>query len=479
VSEPDPKDATTGNGSPAANKRRPDTAKLGPATGRRSTPRDLLPTVGRVRFRTLPIVDGLVLIAVMAGINLVRYGPVWPTYPLPSYVLSFLVATAIALTTFYFGGLYESEVRLGQRPLLPRVAGQTLLAVLVFAVVTFLVGQPTLPFPRANLAALVVFGALAVTAVHQLARVLRVQREGRPRVLLVGAPDDVTLAKSHLTDNDRDAVAVGESSTAQELLTQVEQARASEVLLLSSAMLDSVYPEPLSTLERRGVGVLQRVSARDTLLGLEGVREIAGMPFVALRAHTLPLSRARFKRTLELLGTVVVAPLVLPLLLAVAAYIRVVAGPPVLFWQERVGRDGTRFRMCKFRTMYPEAEEGVGPLLAHRGDPRVVPACEWLRSSRIDELPQLWNVVRGEMSAVGPRPERPELTAQYEELIPGYARRHEIPPGITGLAQIHGRYHTDPEYKLGHDLQYLVNWSPVLDLQVLGRTVWVVLSRRL
>jgi len=77
-----------------------------------------------------------------------------------------------------------------------------------------------------------------------------------------------------------------------------------------------------------------------------------------------------------------------------------------------------------------------------------------------------------------PRPERPELTAQFEALIPGYSRRHEIPPGITGLAQIHGRYHTDPEYKLGHDLQYLVNWSPVQDLQILCRTLWVVLARR-
>lgn len=135
--------------------------------------------------------------------------------------------------------------------------------------------------------------------------------------------------------------------------------------------------------------------------------------------------------------------------------------------------------MVKFRTMYPNAEEGLGAVLAKQGDPRVIPACQWVRATRLDELPQLWNVLKGEMSIVGPRPERPELTAQFEELIPGYSRRHEIPPGITGLAQIHGRYHTDPEYKLGHDLQYLVNWSPILDLQILFRTIWVVLARRL
>ena len=99
----------------------------------------------------------------------------------------------------------------------------------------------------------------------------------------------------------------------------------------------------------------------------------------------------------------------------------------------------------------------------------------WLRSTRLDELPQLWNVLRGEMSLVGPRPERPELTVDIERSVSGWVRRHQLPPGLTGLAQIHGRYATNPEYKIGYDLQYLVNWSPVLDLQILARTVWVVL----
>jgi lipopolysaccharide/colanic/teichoic acid biosynthesis glycosyltransferase len=101
-----------------------------------------------------------------------------------------------------------------------------------------------------------------------------------------------------------------------------------------------------------------------------------------------------------------------------------------------------------------------------------------MRSTRADELPQLWNVLRGEMSLVGPRPERPELVAEIVERVPGYVRRNELPPGLTGLAQIQGRYGTDAEYKLGYDLQYLVNWSIVIDIEILVRTVWVVVSRR-
>ena len=96
---------------------------------------------------------------------------------------------------------------------------------------------------------------------------------------------------------------------------------------------------------------------------------------------------------------------------------------------------------------------------------------------RLDELPQLINVLRGEMSLVGPRPERPELTAGFECELPAYRQRHEVPPGITGLAQVNGRYHTDASYKLGYDLQYLANWSPVLDLEILLRTVVVLLRR--
>ena len=133
--------------------------------------------------------------------------------------------------------------------------------------------------------------------------------------------------------------------------------------------------------------------------------------------------------------------------------------------------------MVKFRTMEADAEATGGAQLASRFDHRVLRGCGWLRRTRLDELPQFINVVRGEMSLVGPRPERPGLIAEFEAAIPGYGRRHEIAPGLTGLAQVRAGYHTDPAYKLGHDLQYLMAWSPILDLQILARTVVVVFRR--
>jgi exopolysaccharide biosynthesis polyprenyl glycosylphosphotransferase len=452
--------------------------------------RDEVPTfVTKLRargFRMLFLVDAGLLYLSMVAVMLVRFGTDWPTYPVSHYGIGFGIATLIFLTVGYFGGLYEHEQRLARRMWLPRTAWLSTVAVLVSAgvalatqaVFTDPAGRPTrYLMPAGNLVVLGVVAALGLTATRWLSRRLVLKRAGLPRVLLVGSPDDVDLAAEHLGE-DSIADVAGRAAPGEDLYDAVVRTGASDVLLLSPGVLSSIYPQPLASLEASGVGVLRRVGARETLLGLRDVREVAGMPVVPLRSHALPRSSAHLKRWFELLVVILLLPFLVVVLGTTAAYVRVAAGGGVLLRQERVGKGGRPFNMLKFRTMVPDAEEGVGPVLAKRNDPRIIPACAWLRHTRLDELPQVWNILRGEMSIVGPRPERPELTAEFERLIPGYARRHEIPPGITGLAQVQGRYATDPEFKLGHDLQYLVNWSLILDLQIMVRTVWVVLTRR-
>jgi lipopolysaccharide/colanic/teichoic acid biosynthesis glycosyltransferase len=201
------------------------------------------------------------------------------------------------------------------------------------------------------------------------------------------------------------------------------------------------------------------------------------MPFVRLRSHTLPAHKVKLKRAFDLVVLLAASPLIVLVVGALAVYVRVRAGSPVLYRQTRIGLDGRPFTLVKFRTMKRDAET-QGAVLATENDPRVVPGLSWMRGTRADELPQLWNVLRGDMSLVGPRPERPELITDIAKQVPGYERRHELRPGLTGLAQVQGRYHTDAAFKVGHDLQYLVNWSLVLDLQIIVRTIWVVLARR-
>ncbi len=441
-------------------------------------------------IRLVMVADLFWLVTITVGTMLVRFGLDWPTAPVPLYLLSFTVAVLVFQASLYFGGLYEREPRLGAPPVLPRAARQTLGAGGLVALLTLAVTglarelgvdtERALPFPIPNLLVLIGLGAVAVAGNRRLVHLLRTRREGPPRAVLVGRPETIAAARGHIERAERGARVVAEVSHPEQVAPAVAAHDATDVLLLSGEWLDELYPDPVVDLERAEVTVLLRVTARETMYGLERVREIGGLPFVMLRVQTLPRSRARFKRLFDLCLLLPTAVLWLPLLGLVALYQLAVAGRPLLYRQVRVGQAGVPFALVKFRTMHPDAEaDGGGARLAEEDDPRIIPACRWIRSMRLDELPQLWNVLRGEMSLVGPRPERPELTAGFEVQIPGYSRRHEVPPGLTGLAQIHGRYHTDAEYKLGYDLQYLVNWSPVLDLVIIARTVWVVLARRL
>jgi lipopolysaccharide/colanic/teichoic acid biosynthesis glycosyltransferase len=156
----------------------------------------------------------------------------------------------------------------------------------------------------------------------------------------------------------------------------------------------------------------------------------------------------------------------------------VTMGWPVFFTQERSGRNLKPFPVYKFRTMVKNAEALSGPVLAEEDDPRITPLGRLLRRCRIDELPQLFNIVLGHMSFVGPRPERPFFVERYVAEIPGYRERFKVKPGVTGLAQVSGSYATTPERKLKFDLIYLYHQNLFMDLQIIVETVRVVLTGR-
>lgn len=392
------------------------------------------------------------------------------------YLIGFSIATFIHLTVNYFTGLYEREPRLGARPWLPRALLATTIGVLAQGLAFVVLDRYLMP--RLNLAVFLCLASFVLVGNRRLSRALARRRQGPPRVVLVGESGSLDLATSHLAETDRGALVVGRVTHPHLLSECVVEHDATDVLLLDVTAFGSVYPEPLNSLDSAGVGFMQRVSARETLLGLKTVRQLGGMPFVPLRLHTVPTHKVHLKRMFDVIVVVVTAPLWLPAMALVGLWVRARAGGPVLYRQTRVGRDGATFECMKFRTMIADAEEDGRARLALLNDDRIVPALAWMRKMRADELPQLFNILKGEMSLVGPRPERPELVAEITRRVPGYVRRNELPPGLTGLAQVHGRYDTDAEYKLGYDLQYLVNWSLVIDVQILFRTVWVVLSRR-
>lgn len=179
------------------------------------------------------------------------------------------------------------------------------------------------------------------------------------------------------------------------------------------------------------------------------------------------------KRVVDVVLSGVLLVLLAPLLGGCAALIRLRSAGPVIFTQVRVGKNGRLFRMHKFRTMHTDAEDRSGAVWAGNNDPRVVFGCRWMRRSHVDELPQLFNVLKGEMSLVGPRPERPEILVRLRSHYPQVMRRLAVRPGITGLAQIRNGYDTTIEgfsHKLHADLEYIEMRRWGLDLSILLRT---------
>ncbi|MFJ2769383.1 exopolysaccharide biosynthesis polyprenyl glycosylphosphotransferase [Streptomyces sp. NPDC087300] len=184
------------------------------------------------------------------------------------------------------------------------------------------------------------------------------------------------------------------------------------------------------------------------------------------------------KRTLDIAVSTVLLLLAAPVLLGCALVLRVVEGPGVIFRQERVGKDGRLFTLLKFRTHRPANPQEAATRWSVADERRMGPFCRFLRSTSLDELPQLWNVLCGDISLVGPRPERPFFVAQFSQTYPNYAQRHRMPTGITGLAQIHGlRGDTSIEDRCRFDNAYIDSWSFWQDLAILLRTLGCLVRR--
>jgi sugar transferase (PEP-CTERM system associated) len=188
-----------------------------------------------------------------------------------------------------------------------------------------------------------------------------------------------------------------------------------------------------------------------------------------------------FKRIYDILLSFIGLIIASPLFLITALLIKLESKGPILFKQERVGRNGQHFHIYKFRSMFNNAEINTGPIMSFKGDSRVTRLGKIIRKTRLDELPQLWNVLKGEMSFVGPRPERPMFVEKFKNTIPFYTQRFSLRPGLTGWAQIRCPYASNPEQsldKLRYELYYLKNFSLLFDLSIILRTIKVVLFAR-
>lgn len=205
---------------------------------------------------------------------------------------------------------------------------------------------------------------------------------------------------------------------------------------------------------------------------------VAGIPLIELTNRQAWQPYAQLKRSVDILASGVGLLLAAPICIATIIAIKVTSPGPIFYTQERMGRHGRPFPLYKFRSMVTDAEAKTGPMWARANDDRVTPVGKFIRKHRIDEIPQLINVLKGDMSLIGPRPERPHFHKEFCEKWPLFDRRLEVRPGVTSLSHVLGSYSSEPEDRLRYDLMYISSLSPLNDIKIAFATVRVVLGAK-
>jgi exopolysaccharide biosynthesis polyprenyl glycosylphosphotransferase len=272
---------------------------------------------------------------------------------------------------------------------------------------------------------------------------------------------------------------LGPPSELQRIVAETKPAR---IAVSLAERRDAMPVNSLLDLRFAGIAIEDASSMYETAFGRVTIRRLRPSQLI----FSKELGPRRWSMRLQSIYSFVLGIIgfliALPVMLLVALAVKVTSRGPILFRQRRVGFNGQHFTLYKFRSMVADAEAKTGAVWATRNDPRVTPIGRVLRQTRLDELPQLINVLRGEMSIVGPRPERPEFVATLSEQIPFYRQRHCVKPGLTGWAQINYKYGETVEdtiVKLEYDLYYIKNLSPSLDVYIIFHTVKVMLFSRL
>lgn len=310
------------------------------------------------------------------------------------------------------------------------------------------------------------------------------------RVLIVGAGEVGCLLAHNLEDAGYEVVGfvddelrcttegwnvLGERADIERI---VDEYQVDEVIIAYAPTWQQRLAETLIRNGHRRVQVKMVPSIVEVVLNDPAVNRVGDIPVVDITPR-LPSRRLLIaKRVFDVVFASLALLISFPFLLIAAVAIKISSQGPIIYKQERVGKDGKVFYIFKLRTMVQDAEKHTGPVLATERDPRITPVGRILRATKMDEVPQFVNVLLGHMSVVGPRPERPKFVEEYKEKIPHYDERHRVKPGITGLAQVMGGYHTKVHEKLRYDLMYIYHMSLKRDIKIILLTIWTILKRR-
>jgi sugar transferase (PEP-CTERM system associated) len=350
--------------------------------------------------------------------------------------------------------------------------GQGVFALAVLILLVFLVLW-RVAFSRMNQLRELKRSAL-ILGTGELARKLAAEILSRPEtgIRIAGfVSDDVEMVGQSIVN----PLVLGHTGQLRDLL---EKEKATTVIVAMPQSRGTLPVEELLDLKLRGVFIEDATSLYEKITGKIAVENLRPSLLIFSEGFKKSQLTHLYKRISGVVFSVIGLIIFFPVMAVVAIMIKLESAGPVLFRQKRAGENGRIFELLKFRSMYEDAEAQSGPVWAQQNDARVTRVGRWIRSLRLDELPQFINVLRGDMNFVGPRPERPHFVQQLSEIIPYYNQRHSVKPGITGWAQIKFRYGNtieDTIEKLRYDLFYIKNMSIWLDAFIIFQTIKIVL----
>jgi exopolysaccharide biosynthesis polyprenyl glycosylphosphotransferase len=427
----------------------------------------------------------------------------WMTYPVePDFIIPMIAVEIFWLIVFFFFGLYRPWYAKSRFDEFATIFKATTFGVLFLFFAIFIDDGGTGSPLKSRLLILLywilmlIFVGSGRFLMHTFQRRLLMAGIGLRNTLIVGWSDKAReLFKSVKNspalgykiigivpvtngENDSEYDGIPIKGNIEDLPKFVDESNVREILIaLDSSEHDNLL-RIIATCNTRAVGLKIIPDLYDIISGQARTNQIYGFPLIEIMPEIMQPWERAVKRTLDILFSAIVLLLGLPIWILVAIAVKLDTKGPVFYTQDRVGKDEKHFPIIKFRTMFTNAETESGPVWANKQDPRVTRIGKILRKLRIDEIPQLINVLDGNMSLVGPRPERPFFVEQLSKEIPLYKRRLKVRPGITGWAQVKHKYDEnieDVKKKVQYDLFYIENMSLRMDFKILLNTITVVL----
>jgi exopolysaccharide biosynthesis polyprenyl glycosylphosphotransferase len=440
----------------------------------------------------------LSLVADVLMVNLAMVASFWarfsgelPDFNFAAYQTLALAITVLFLFWLWVYGLYDVERTQSAWEITWSVAKAATLGIAATVVITFFVR--IFSFPRTVFAISWLFCLVALSGWRVLAATVLPIKWPPQRVLIVGlGPQACEIADELARRSEWGYELVGFVAGEGERVSPPEgDALLGEVEDVPRIVRDERIDRVIVASPVRHREIIESLALSDELdVTVEVIPElyeifigtvdtlVSDIPLMQLTRHPVSGWVIAVKRVFDLAAAVSLVTFASPVLLAAAVAVKLSSEGPLFYRQERVGLNERLFEAIKFRTMVQQAEADSGPVMAEEDDPRITPVGRFLRRYRIDEFPQVLNILKGDMSFVGPRPERPFFVARFSQVVPGYRERFKVKPGVTGLAQVSGAYDTTPQNKLKFDLIYMYHQSLLMDLRILFETLRVVLTGR-